>query len=241
MRTLHPRIRFNALAGGLVAAGVVALLVGGTAGAASAHDALESSSPAAGDSLTSDPGLVTLTFSDELVTIGDDTGGFAVQVVDSEGLHYESGCVAVQGTSIDTPIALGLAGGYVVLWQVVSSDGHPTSGQYEFDYEPPTLDGAHDGLTDPPACGEPWAGEPNGTPTPTPSSVAPAPVATASTPVPFATSDAALAATDAPTPASAPAVPWPIAVLLGVVGLGVIVAIVVLVLRRSRGGGYGGE
>ena len=239
MRTLHPRTRFNALAGGLAAAGVVALLVIGSAGAASAHDALESSTPAAGDSLTTDPGLVTLNFSDDLITIGDDTSGFAVQVVDSEGLHYESGCVTVQGTSIDAPIALGLGGGYVVLWQVVSSDGHPTSGQYEFDYEPATRDGAHDGLTNSPACGEPWAGEPDGTPTPT--AVAPAPVATASSPVPVATTDAVQAATDAPTPASAPAVPWPVAVLLGVVGLGVIAAVVVLVLRRSRGGGYGGE
>ncbi|MGD8167800.1 copper resistance CopC family protein [Herbiconiux sp. P16] len=241
MRTLRPHSRFNALAGGLAAVGVVVLLVIGSAGSASAHDALESSSPAAGDSLTTDPGLVTLGFSDELITIGDDTSGFAIQVVDSEGLHYESGCVAVQGSSIDAPIALGDAGGYVVLWQVVSSDGHPTSGQYEFDYEPSSLDGAHDGLTNSPACGEPWAGEPDGTPTPTPAA-APAPIATASTPVPTAAStDITLTATDAPGPASAPVVPWPLAVLLGLVGLGVVAAIVVLVLRRNRGGGYGGQ
>ncbi|SDZ53106.1 copper resistance CopC family protein [Herbiconiux ginsengi] len=242
MRTARTRTRSNALAGGLAAAGVVALLLAGSAGAATAHDALESSSPAAGDSLTTDPGLVTLGFSDELITLGADTSGFAIQVVDSEGLHYESGCVSVQGSSIDTPIALGLAGGYVVLWQVVSSDGHPTSGQYEFDYEPPTRAGAHDGLTNPPACGEPWAGEPDGTPTPAAGAAAPTPIATASTPVPAAAStDVTLTATDAPNPASAAVVPWPIAVLLGLVGLGVIGAIVVLVVRRGRGGGYGGQ
>jgi methionine-rich copper-binding protein CopC len=240
VRTLRPHLRFNALAGGLAAAGVVALLVIGSAGSASAHDALESSSPAAGDSLTTDPGSVTLTFSDELMTLGDDTGGFAIQVIDSEGLHYESGCVTINGSTVDTPIALGLTSGYVVAWQVVSSDGHSTSGQYEFDYEPATLDGAHDGLTNSPACGEPWAGEPDGTPTPGPTATAPAPVATASTPVPtVASTEAALTETDAPSPASAPVVPWPIAVLLGLVGLGVIAAIVVLVVRRGRGGGYG--
>jgi methionine-rich copper-binding protein CopC len=241
VRTLRPRIRFTALAGGLVAAGVVALLALAPAGIASAHDALESSSPAANDSITSDPGQVSLTFSDALITIGDDTSGFAVQVVDSDGLHYESGCLTVQGTTVTTPVALGLASGYVVLWQVVSSDGHPTSGQYEFDYAPPSPDGAHDGLTNAPACGQPWAGEPNGSPTPT-AALAPTPLATAATPVPTAVStEVTLTSTDAPGPAGAANLPWPVVVLLGVVGLGVIAAVVVLVLRRSRGGGYGGE
>ncbi|WP_382304934.1 copper resistance protein CopC [Herbiconiux sp. UC225_62] len=241
MRTPRIRTRFNALAGGLAAVGVVVLLTIGSGGAASAHDALESSSPAAGDSLTTDPGSVTLTFSDELLTLGDDTGGFAIQVVDSDGLHYESGCVTIEGSTVGTPIALGVASGYVVSWQVVSSDGHSTSGQYEFDYEPTTLDGAHDGLTNPPVCGEAWAGEPDGTPTPTPEAGAPAPIATASTPVPTVDSADVSETTDAPSPASASVVPWPVAVLLGVVGLGVIAAIVVLVLRRSRGGGYGAQ
>ncbi|MCS5719052.1 copper resistance protein CopC [Herbiconiux sp. CPCC 205763] len=242
MRTPPTRTRFNALAGGLAAAGVVALLVVGSAGAASAHDALQSSSPAAGDSLTTDPGVVTLDFSDELLTLGESTDGFAIEVVDSEGLHHESGCLSVQDSTVDTPIALGLAGAYVVLWQVVSSDGHPTSGQYEFDYEPSTLDGAHDGLTESPACGDAWAGDPDGTPTSTPDAAGPAPVATASTPVPTAdATEATVTATDAPSPASAPVVPWPVAVLLGLVALGAIAGIVVLAVRRSRGGGYGDQ
>ncbi|TAJ49906.1 MAG: copper resistance protein CopC [Herbiconiux sp.] len=208
--------------------------------AASAHDGLESATPAADSSITADPGAVTLGFSDQLLALGADTNGFALQVVDADGLHFESGCVAISGAQLTSPMALGGAGSYVVLWQVVSSDGHPTSGQYEFDYEPTSLEGAADGLTDAPVCGDAWAGEPDGDPTPTATSDA------SVVPAPTSTSGAAAAGvTDAPDATSVPrenaamALPWPVAVLIVVVGIGVLAAIIVLVVRRMRGGGYG--
>ncbi|MCS5715267.1 copper resistance protein CopC [Herbiconiux sp. CPCC 205716] len=228
---------------------------GGAVAAVSAHDVLASAAPGDGDSITADPGSVVLGFSDELLLQpGGTTDGFAVQIVDSEGLHYESGCVTLDGTSVSAPIALGGAGGYQVLWQVVSSDGHPTSGQYGFDYEPPSLEGAHDGLTNAPTCGAPWAGEPDGTPVATTPATGSAPVGAAPVePAP---------ATDAPADAEAPTtlqatetagpvsgelqqpgalLPWPVIVLIVLAGLGAIAAIVVLTLRRSRGGGFGGS
>jgi methionine-rich copper-binding protein CopC len=213
------------------------------AAGASAHDALESSAPAAGESITTDPGTLSLTYSDTLMAIGETTDGFAVQVTDAEGMHYESGCVAIADSSVTTPIALGDAGGYTVTWQVVSSDGHPTSGQYEFDYSPATLDGAHDGLTDPAVCGEPWAGEPDSAPADEPTTAAsPAPVdeaGSAATPTPAAeTSDSdssSASAVDADL--SAAALPGWAVVLIVLAGLGVLAAIVVLVLRRMRAGG----
>ncbi len=221
---------------------LVGLAVLGPVSAASAHDGLESANPAADSSITADPGTVALSFSDQLLTLGEDTSGFALQVVDAEGLHYESGCVAIAGAQLTAPIALGGAGSYVVLWQVVSSDGHPTSGQYEFDFEPASLDGAADGLTDPPVCGEAWAGEPDGAPTPSA-----APAAETPTPTPAASSAAAEAAdvtsapdqTTVPASDSAAALPWPVIVLVVILGLGVLAAIVVLVIRRMRGGDYG--
>ncbi|MFB2581612.1 copper resistance protein CopC [Herbiconiux sp. P15] len=210
---------------------------------ASAHDALESSSPAAEESITADPGAISLAFSDSLLAIGGTTDGFAVQVTDGDGLHFESGCLTLDGSSVAAPVALGDAGGYVVTWQVVSSDGHPTSGQYEFDYSPASLDGAHQGLTDPPECGDPWAGAPNGTAstetaTPTPAEES---TAAADAPTPVATAGAAPADGDAdvaPSAAdvSATALPWWAIVLILIAGLGVLGAVVILVLRRMRGG-----
>nr|WP_246306806.1 copper resistance CopC family protein [Herbiconiux flava] len=212
---------------------------------------MASATPGDGDSITADPGSVVLGFSDELlVQPGGTTDGFAVQIVDSEGLHYESGCVTLDGSSVSAPIALGDAGGYQVLWQVVSSDGHPTSGQYGFDYEPASLEGAHDGLTNPPTCGAPWAGEPDeGTPAvTTPSDAAAVPTEAAATDAPAADeAPATLQATETAGPVSGELqqagamLPWPVIVLIVLVGLGAIAAIVVLTIRRSRGGGFGGS
>jgi methionine-rich copper-binding protein CopC len=219
---------------------------GGAVASASAHDSLASATPGDGDSITADPGSVVLGFTDELlVQPGGTTDGFAVQIVDSEGLHYESGCVTLDGSSVAAPVALGDAGGYQVLWQVVSSDGHPTSGQYGFDYEPASLEGAHDGLTNAPTCGAPWAGEPDGSPAPT--SPAAEPAAPATDAPAEASAPATLLATESAGPVSGelhPAgamLPWPVIVLIVLVGLGAIAAIVVLTLRRSRGGGFGGS
>jgi len=220
---------------------VVAAAVFAPAAVASAHDGLETANPAADSSITTDPGTVTLGFSDQLLTIGSDTSGFALQVVDDDGLHYESGCVAISGVQLTAPIALGGAGGYLVLWQVVSSDGHPTSGQYRFDYEPTSLDGAADGLTDAPVCGEAWAAEPDGVPTPTPTGeVSASPTATSTTAAGTADVSAAPDATSVPGDNAAAALPWPVVVLIVIAGLGVLAAIIVLAVRRMRGGGYGG-
>lgn len=226
-------------AGILTVSAALALALLPAAGAA-AHDALESSSPAAGESITTDPGTLSLTYSDTLMAIGETTDGFAVQVTDAEGMHYESGCVAIADSSVTTPIALGDAGGYSVTWQVVSSDGHPTSGQYEFDYSPASLEGAHEGLTDPAVCGEPWAGEPDGAGAPAGETTTAAPSApetvagSAVTPTPAAdTADTTAVDLDV----SATALPGWVVVLIVLAGLGVLAAIVVLVLRRMRSGG----
>jgi methionine-rich copper-binding protein CopC len=231
------------LTGTLSILGAAALVLA-PAAAASAHDVLESSAPAQGESVTADPGTVSLGFSDSLMTIGGSTDGFAVQVTDPEGMHYESGCLTVEGTGVTAPVALGGAGGYVVTWQVVSSDGHPTSGQYEFDYSPASLDGAHTGLAEAPACGSAWSGEPDGVGVTTPVETPVAePTATAA-PTPAATdpADEGAAATDAATDSETDAagvvgpLPWWAVVLIIIAGLGVLGAVIVLVLRRMRGG-----
>jgi methionine-rich copper-binding protein CopC len=243
VRSLRTRAGFGTLAVSTLAA----LLVLAPAAAASAHDDLESASPAADESITADPGVLTLAFSDALLTPGENPDGFAAQVVDSDGLHFESGCVTVDGAQLTAPMALGDAGAYVVTWRVVSSDGHPTSGQYEFDYEPASLDGAHDGLTNAPVCGEAWAGQPDRGSAPAPadsSATAPSSSDAPADPSSGAEVVETLTATESlqtPVGVENPgaALPVPVVILAGLVGLGVIAAIVVLVVRRSRGGGYG--
>jgi methionine-rich copper-binding protein CopC len=230
--------------------GASALLALGAAAPASAHDALESATPAADSTVTDTLSSVALTFSEDLLALGDDTNGFAIQVLDGDDRHYESGCVAVKGPTATTEVATGPAGTYEVVWQVVSSDGHPTSGSYTFEYSP-SEPGKQSNHTIAPLCGDAWAGTPTDdsaplpTLTPDPNAAAtrtPAPDVPLETPAgsalpsagetPSATDTAAADGSD--TDAASSAVPlWAIA-LGGIVALGLIGAVIALTLRRSR-------
>lgn len=103
-----------------------ALLVAPTP--AQAHDELTGSQPEDGDTLVEAPQDLTLTFSGEIASLG-------VQVVvtgpDGEvsaGEPRVEGVEVVQALAPDAP-----AGDYTVVWRVTSQDGHPISG--ELDYE----------------------------------------------------------------------------------------------------------
>ncbi|MDT0157922.1 copper resistance protein CopC [Microbacterium sp. ARD32] len=121
------RIR-TALAGAAVA--VAAMLA--VAAPASAHDQLVSSTPADGEQLTSAPEQVVLTFSNDLLALSDNSGT-AVTVVDDAGTDWVAGDPVVQADTVTVPLKSGMPGGaYDVTWKVVSSDGHPTSGDYSF-------------------------------------------------------------------------------------------------------------
>lgn len=109
---------------------LVTLLVGLVlvgAPAASAHDALESTSPADGVTLDRLPHQVTLTFAEQPLPLGlqvlvkGPTGDVA------QGPATISGPVVTQQLSPQAP-----AGAYVVTYRVTSSDGHPISGTFGF-------------------------------------------------------------------------------------------------------------
>lgn len=102
-----------------------------------AHDGLVASTPAADSIVTAPLESVSLTFSDELLDIGDANGAFAIQVVGPDDLFYNLGCVQRDGATASTAVALGESGSYEVTWQVVSSDAHITSDSSEFTYEKP--------------------------------------------------------------------------------------------------------
>jgi methionine-rich copper-binding protein CopC len=121
------RIR-TALAGAAVA--VVAMLA--VAAPASAHDELVSSSPAFDEQLTTAPEQVVLTFSDNLLEL-EGNSGTAMTVVDESGTDWVGGDPVVSADTVTVPLKSGMPNGaYAVTWQVVSSDGHPTSGDYAF-------------------------------------------------------------------------------------------------------------
>jgi methionine-rich copper-binding protein CopC len=177
-------------------------IVWATAVPASAHDELVSSTPAAGTSVDVLPAQLVLTFSAELLSDGSST---VVQVTDESGASVTDAAPVVQGSTVTQSLAGTATGDVSVLWRVVSSDGHPISGEFAFD------------VAATPA-----------TPTPTMSpapSAEPAPAATASaSPTPTAT----VAPVDS---SGADPLPW---VLAGA-GLLVVIGLVVwLLATRAR-------
>jgi methionine-rich copper-binding protein CopC len=100
--------------------------------AAYAHDALVTSDPAAGATVTS-LAQVTLTFNADPI---DGDGADVVQVVGPDGRYYETDCPSLAGPVVTAPVALGPAGEYRVEWKIVSSDGHPVSDVYTFTFAP---------------------------------------------------------------------------------------------------------
>lgn len=125
----------NKLSSALLVTGLVAasLLV---AAPASAHDELVDSTPIAGETLTALPDQFSITMSEDLLDLDDQGSGFGILVQDAAGLYYGDGCVTVDGPTMSADAVLGEPGEYTFIWQVVSSDGHPTSEQFTFTWAP---------------------------------------------------------------------------------------------------------
>lgn len=149
--------------------------------AAQAHNYLVASTPAAGEKLTELPAQFVITTNESLLVLDGQLGGFALQVTDAAGLHYESGCVKVEGPSMtmDDP-QLGAAGAYTLEWQVVSADGHSVSGSIPFTWAPPAGYEPAVGAGSAPSCGD---APPTSAPTAAPTSVAEPPAGGAATPI----------------------------------------------------------
>jgi len=200
-QTLHtPRSAKLSAAVAALALAFVAVLA--TASPASAHDALIGSDPADGSTVAALPAQVALTFSAD---IADDPGASEVQVTDASGADLADGEPTVSDNVLTQPVAGDASGVVTVLWKVVSSDGHPTSGQFAF-----TVEGAP----------EPTPTD-SATPAPT-ETVAPAPTPTETfTPGPPMESES----TDAPV--------WPW-VFIGLLLAGAAGAIIYLLVSRAR-------
>lgn len=117
--------RLLAFAAALVLA-AVALIA--TASPAAAHDELIGSTPAADSTVEVLPAELVLSFS---AVIATDPGASEVQVTDAAGAQLAGEPVA-DGTTLTVPLDGEGSGAITVLWKVVSSDGHPISGQFVF-------------------------------------------------------------------------------------------------------------
>jgi methionine-rich copper-binding protein CopC len=143
------RLALIAAAGSLLATGSVL----GLATPAQAHNYLVDSSPAAGETLTELPETFFITTNEALLDLGGEGAGFALEVLDSEGLYYGDGCVTVSGTTMTVEPAIGQAGDYTVVWQVVSADGHTVSDEFSFVWAPTDPSVATEGSVAPATCG----------------------------------------------------------------------------------------
>mgnify|MGYP003346325613 FL=1 len=102
---------------------------------ASAHTQLVSSNPAAEAKLSEFPTEVSLTFSEDLLLIGEKNPN-QVEVLDPSG-KLISGGVTLSGSSITVPVGITGNGEYKVKYRVAAQDGHVVEGDYLFNVESP--------------------------------------------------------------------------------------------------------
>ena len=97
---------------------------------ANAHTELVSATPSADTSVSNFPTDVTLTFSENLMTVGGANPN-KVEVFDESG-KLLSGEATVNGAVITAPVGIVGNGNYSVKYRVVAQDGHVVEGGYSF-------------------------------------------------------------------------------------------------------------
>ena len=101
---------------------------------AQAHDALESSNPANGSTVSTMPEKIELTFDHTPIAINS-----IVRVEDATGTDQADGPVSIVDNQVSQAVKPGAPQGkYKVVWRVVSSDGHPIEGTFTFTAGGPT-------------------------------------------------------------------------------------------------------
>jgi methionine-rich copper-binding protein CopC len=98
---------------------------------ASAHNSLTSSNPAEDATMATGPENVVLTF-DQPVQEGE--GLNSIAVTGPDGKEWQGGPATVDSNVVSAPLReLGPKGTYTIGYRIVSADGHPVSGQLEFE------------------------------------------------------------------------------------------------------------
>ena len=112
----------------LVAMAAITAVIGGASTPVSAHAVLIATEPKSGAILDESPRRITLTFDEEV-----GTSFSSIRVLDARGKELSSSRaerIEAEKVGVDAP-KLG-DGTYVVIWRVVSADGHPVEGSFTF-------------------------------------------------------------------------------------------------------------
>ena len=103
------------------------------------HTAIVISSPQSGAVIQEVPAEVRIKFNEELLLV-DDKNPNRIEVINGIGLVV-SGMSVVEGPEIFTALDLSFepSGDYLVKYRVVSADGHPIEGEYQFTVASPEV------------------------------------------------------------------------------------------------------
>ena len=211
----------------LAALALFLVTFGALAAPASAHDKLLTSSPADGETLTTAPTQLVLTFNNEIAAIGAE-----VQIADP-GMTVLNETPIVEGATATATLPDDLiAGVYSVTWRVTSSDGHPIEGTFTFTLDlpapaQPTTEAPAQPTTEAPA-------QPTTEPTTeAPAGAAPgAPADDSAQESEPAAQESASTTTTTGSSLGVDLPPW----VIGLVGLGIVGSIVALIVRFRRDG-----
>lgn len=101
---------------------------------ASAHSALQASTPAPGETVPTSPGAVTLRFNEPVTSRPD-----SIRLLDARGEEIDIS----PPTAVDTVVSAEVPdlenGSYVVAWKVMSADSHPVTGAFTFAVGAPSV------------------------------------------------------------------------------------------------------
>jgi len=150
--TTSARPRGRAAASALLAL-LISLAVLFVAAPAQAHSDLADSTPAEGETLTELPEAFSVTANEPLLDL-DGQGVFRLQIRDAAGDYYGDGCIEVADATMSATPTIGESGDYTMIWQVVSADGHPVSGEVHFTWDAPADFEPAEGVASAPACGD---------------------------------------------------------------------------------------
>ena len=98
---------------------------------ATAHEQLVDQDPKPGQVVEAGIVEVKLSFSDDLIVL-DNAAGSEIVILDEDQNPVNNGCAVVEGRSAIARADIDEAGAYQVGWRVVSGDGHPISGSFNF-------------------------------------------------------------------------------------------------------------
>jgi len=98
---------------------------------ASSHDVLLDIEPAAGETITESQFEATLVFNNPLLVIAGESNAELATRLEGE-TEWVSHEITIDGAVLKAKVSLSQPGNYDLRWKVVSSDGHPISGDSNF-------------------------------------------------------------------------------------------------------------